>query len=263
MLRWEEKEDVAERYTVVDATVAKWRERRAAVSDELRREFDDKLHISWIFHDSALDGEVLTYGEIKAATDKNIISDVSLIPSYENIKAFDAASKMALAHAENRKKAIDLELATAIFGMLQPDEAAKGCPYRTENPLHRLYYHEIAPPETVAERMRAFGLWLVAPERKGEHPIEMVTAAHRELMGIFPWSKGTGRVARILTNAILHRHGYPLAVIHSIDRQRYYNALRPDDSKLELLLLEAVETTAASALRVYDEASARRGRRAS
>ena len=45
---------------------------------------------------AALEGEVLTYSEIKAATDRNIISDVSLIPAYEDIKAFDSAARFAL-----------------------------------------------------------------------------------------------------------------------------------------------------------------------
>ena len=261
MLRWEEKEDVAERYVEVEATVADWRERTTEASDELRGEFAAKLQISWIFHDSALEGEVLTYGEIKAATDRNIISDVSLIPSYEDIKAFDAASRFALEYAENQKKPIDLELIRSIFAMLSPDEAAKGCPYRKENPLHRLYYHEISPPEKVGYRMRKLGEWLDAPERKDEHPIERAISTHRTLMAIFPWAKGSGRVARILSNAILHRHQYPLAVIHSIDRQRYYDALRTDDNKLELLYLEAIETTAQSAIQVFQEAKARRSRR--
>jgi len=194
-------------------------------------------------HDSALEGEVLTYGEIKAATDRNIISDVSLIPSYEDIKAFDAASAFGLEYASNRKKPINLELIRGIFSELSPDEAEKGCPYRKENPLHRLYYHEISQPDKVGYRMRKLSDWLDASERKSTHPIERAVETHRSLMSIFPWAKGTGRVARILSNSILSRHDYPMAVIHSIDRQRYYDALRTDDNKLELLYLEAVETT--------------------
>jgi Fic family protein len=262
MLRWEEKEDVNERHVAVDAVVAEWRRRDAEVADELREEFNDKLQISWIFHDSALEGEVLTHSEIKAATDRNIISDVSLIPSYEDIKAFDSASRFALEYAANKKKPINLDFVRAIFNELCTDEDSKGMQaFRKENPLHRLYYHVIAPPDKVAYRMRKFGEWLESPARKDSHPIERATETHRELMGIFPWAKGTGRVARILSNAILHRHKHPLAVIHSIDRQRYYDALRTEDSKLELLYLESVETTAASALRVYAESASRRGRR--
>jgi Fic family protein len=109
--------------------------------------------------------------------------------------------------------------------------------------------------------MRKFGEWLDSAERKDEHPIVFAAAAHKHLMAIFPWPKGSGRVARVLSNLILVRNRYPLAVIHSIDRQRYYDALRTDDEKLEFLYLEAVETTAQSAIRVYQEAKSRRSRR--
>src|SRR6266436_5846771 len=49
-------------------------------------DFEDKLDISWIYHDNALEGVVLSYSELKAAIDKKIISDVTLIPAYEEIK---------------------------------------------------------------------------------------------------------------------------------------------------------------------------------
>jgi Fic family protein len=226
----------------------------------LRDEFAAKLLISWIFHDSALEGDVLTYSEIKAATDRNIISDVSLIPAYEDIKAFDAAARFISDYAGQTKRPIDLDLVRQVFCILAPDEAAKGAPYRKENPLHRLYYHEIAPPEKVGYRMRKLGEWLMEDPRKDEHPIAVACGAHRQLMAIFPWPKASGRVARVLSNLILLRHDYPIAVVHSIDRQRYYEALRAEDDKLELLYLEAVATTAQSAIRVFDEARERAGR---
>ncbi|RMH44044.1 MAG: hypothetical protein D6689_03530 [Deltaproteobacteria bacterium] len=270
MLRWEEKQDIGETYQKVEAAVAEWREREQEVLPEVRDTFHEKLIISWIFHDSALEGEVLTYSEIKAATDRNIISDVSLIPAYEDIKAFDSAARFAIDYAASRKKPINLDLVRELLALVDPAEGAKGAPYRKENPLHRLYYHEIAPPEKVPQQMRKFGEWLAQIHKADAHPIALAVAAHRRLMGIFPWPKATGRVARILSNLILLRHDYPLAVIHSIDRQRYYEALRTDDDKLEFLYLEAVETTATAATRVYDEAIARaaratsgRGRRAS
>ena len=54
-------------------------------------EFDEKLDQSWIYHDNALEGVVLSYHELKAAIDKKIISDVTLIPMYEEIKNHKAA----------------------------------------------------------------------------------------------------------------------------------------------------------------------------
>ena len=95
MLRFKEKEDFETRYRDVDDAVDSWRSAVSAATAELRQEFFDKLVISLIYHDSALEGEVLSHSEIKAAIDVNIISDSSLIPAYEEITNFHAANQLA------------------------------------------------------------------------------------------------------------------------------------------------------------------------
>jgi fido (protein-threonine AMPylation protein) len=73
-------------------------------------------------------------------------------------------------------------------------------------------------------------------------------------MAIFPWAKESGRSIRIASNLLLQEAGYPIAIVHSIDRQRYYEALRGDHLGLTSLYLEAVQTTAETELKVYEEA---------
>jgi Fic family protein len=74
----------------------------------------------------------------------------------------------------------------------------------------------------------------------------------------------SGRCARIVSNLLLRQADYPVAVIHSIDRQRYYESLRGESDQLLQMYLEAVQTTAVSEIRVYEEAerAPRRRRRA-
>ncbi len=277
MLRYKEKEDFESRFAAVDETVERWRERTSEISDPLRKEFEARLMISLVYHDAALEGDVLTYSEINAATDQTIISDESLIPSYESIKNFHAgclfaremaggrpkANQKAKASQKASQKTLNIDTVRELYKILSPDESAKGAPYRKENPLHRLYYHDIAPPEKIAYRMRKFGEWLDSSEAKELHAVDRAARAHWELMAIFPWIKETGRLARILSNLILEQSGYPLAVIHSTDRQRYYEALKNDARSLLSIYLEAVEITASSALQVYDAAEPPARRRAS
>ncbi len=255
MLSFKETEDIDARLTEVDAAVTRWREMVAMVSRELRTEFLRRLRISLIFHDAALEGEVLTYSEIKAAVDPAIISDVSLIPSYEAIKHFDAA----VTHAEllaSKSKAIKLDTVKELYAVLAPAEKPKGSPYRKENPLHRLYYQEIAAPEKITYRMRKFGDWLDGAAQKQLHPIERVAETHHRLMGIFPYLTESGRLARVLSILQLRHDDYPTPIIHSIDRQRYFEALKGEPRDLVSLYLEAVETSAVSELQVYEEAAA-------
>jgi hypothetical protein len=43
---------------------------------------------------------------------------------------------------------------------------------------------------------------------------------------VFPFPNDSGKVSRLLMNALLMRAGYPPAIIHSTERQRYYEALK-------------------------------------
>jgi len=257
LLRYKDKVDFESRFSEVDTVVDQWRIRQKLAVPALGQEFRSKLIISLIYHDAALEGEVLSHSEIKAAIDTNIISDTSLIPQYEEISSFNTAAMYALEYAGSKRKPIKLDALREIFGHLAP-EAGSAAPYRKENPLHRLYYHDISPPERIGYRMRKLGEWLDGGEPKNMHPVRFAAELHWRLMAIFPWAKHSGRAARIASNLVLERNQYPLAVIHSIDRQHYYEALRTSNSNALLdIYLEAIEVTATAALRVYDEAERR------
>ena len=248
MLRYKETEDIDARFSEVERIVTAWRARVATANAVGRTEFNNRLRISLIHHDAALEGEVLSYSEIKAAVDPSIISDPSLIPSYEEIRRFDDACNFGAESAANKKKPFKLDTIRDIYAILSPDEKPKGLPFRKENPLHRLYYHDIQPPEKILPAMRKLGEWIDDPQTKHLHVIERVATLHFKFMGIFPWAKESGRTIRIASNLLLQEGGYP------IDRQRYYEALRGDHLGLTSLYLEAVQTTAETEMRVYDEA---------
>jgi Fic family protein len=254
VLRYKETEDIDARYSEVERTVAAWRQAIASANPIARTEFNNRLRISLIHHDAALEGEVLSYSEIKASVDPSIISDPSLIPSYEEIRRFDDACNFAAEHAADKKKTFKLDTIRDLYSILAPDEKAKGLPFRKENPLHRLYYHDIAPPEKILPQMRKLGEWIDDPATKSSHVIDRVASLHSKFMAIFPWAKESGRTIRIASNLLLQEGGYPISIIHSIDRQRYYEALRGDHIGLTSLYLEAVQTTAETELRVYEEA---------
>jgi len=60
-------------------------------------------------------------------------------------------------------------------------------------------------------------------------PIEIAGVFHHKLVSIHPFDDGNGRVARLLMNLLLIRHGYPFTVIKRVDRRRYYDTLRKAD----------------------------------
>ena len=158
---------------------------------------------------------------------------------------------------------VDLELIRKLYTILTPEEAAKGYPFRKENPLHRLYYHEIATPEKINYKMRKLGDWMESDECAELHPITRATKVHFRLLSIYPWTKNSGKVARLLMNFILIRHGYLPAVIHSIERQRYYEVLRFENEGLLNLVVESLENSIETTAKFLDELNGLRVKRAS
>jgi Fic family protein len=248
----------------LDAKMEGLRGKQVAFPANILKNYQDRLDVSWIFHDNALEGVVLSYSELKAAIDQRIISDVTLIPMYEEVRNHKLAVDFVRdAHTAKKPTPIDLELVRKLYALLTPETVAKGLPYRRENPLHRLYYHEIAPPEKISYKMRKFGDWLESEEFLELHPITRATKAHFRLLNIYPWTKNSGKVARLLMNYILIRHGYLPAVIHSIERQRYYEVLRFENEGLLNLVIESLENSIETTAKFLDELNGLRVKRAS
>lgn len=81
----------------------------------------------------------------------------------------------------------------------------------------------------VQELMKEFIDWINEPN---EIPIPIKAAiAHCQFVTIHPYFNGNGRTARLLTTLILHKNGYDLKGIYSLeeyyakDLQGYYDAI--------------------------------------
>lgn len=252
------------RLFALDAKMDALRSKMESFPDRVTKDYQEKLDVSWIFHDHALEGVVLSYSELKAAIDSRIISDVSLIPMYEEVKNHKLAVDFIRQAAGAKKPpALDLELVRKLYAMVTPDLEDKTCPYRKENPLHRLYYHEIAQPDKIAQRMKKLEDWMKSDDFTTQHPIVAAVKTQLMLLQAYPWTQNSGKVARLLTNYVLIREGYLPAVVHSIDRQRYYEVLRHENEGLLNLILESLENGIDTTARFFEELSGLRIRRAS
>mgnify|MGYP006287115495 CR=1 FL=1 len=126
--------------------------------------------------------------------------------------------------------------------------------YRKENPLHRVYFHEISPPEKISYRMRRLVDWIKGDEFKKSHPIRRAAHVHQGLISIYPWVKDSGKVARLVMNMLLLRDGYVPAIIHAVDRQKYYEVLKaPTSAPLARLISNGLENSIDSVHRYLSE----------
>ena len=258
------------RFFELDAKLEALHGRRQTEDPRIIDAFHEKLDIGWIYHDNALESVVLSYSEIRDALDRKIISDVSLVNLYEEIRnhktAIDFVKEKTAKHAQVKKKTglVTIELIKQLHEILTPEDKSKGNPYRKDNPLHRAYFHEIATPDKIPLRMRKLCEWLDEEEADEIHPLARAATMHFRLMAIYPWTKNSGKVSRLLMNLLLLREGYPPAIVHSIERQRYYDALRAENGQLAGLVCESLNTYASTAGRFFEElAEVRRNKVAS
>lgn len=238
----------------IEEKVQRLRELEQKASAEQRAAFDHRMVMSWIHHDNALEGVIYEPNELVAAMSDQVVSDSALIPVFDEIRQYKAAIDLIRQLAAQKKQEITLDTIKDIYFVLAPEEIeSKTLPkYRKDMPLHRVYFHEISTPDKIPAKMRALLQWLGSEEvPRTVHPTRIAARAHYQFLHIFPFPKQSGKVARLLMNLILLREGYPPAILHSTDRQRYYDALKSSSDALAALINEALDNGVESAIRYW------------
>ena len=236
--------------------VTRLRELSEQAPREMLDEFQQRFDKSWIYHDSALEGVVYTMEELTAAVDEQTVSDSTLIPVYDEIRQHKAAIKYCRELADKKRFNLSLEIIKNIYLTLVPEDVeAKGGPkYRKDIPLHRLYFHDIAAPDKIAYMMRQLVQWMNAAETKrSTHSVRLAARAHYRMLHIYPYPKHSGKVARLVMNLILLRQGYPPAIVHATERQRYYDALKTSEDATAKLVTDALAASVESTIRHLEE----------
>lgn len=220
------------------------------LSPQQRHLFEEKMLMSWIYHDFALEGTVLNVAEIKAAIDDEIISAPSLIPAYNHIIALRDGIRY-LTESRGRRMTLNLDWLKKLHQIMLPVDRKDQVQYRKDNPIHRMYFHDLAPADKISYRMRKLTDWFRTEECKRAHPIELACEIHREVIRIFPWPEISGRVARLAMNHILVNESYWPGIVHHVDRQRYYEALRHDQDELLQLVVAGIRQGMTASNKLY------------
>jgi Fic family protein len=214
---------VEERWAIIN-------ERLNGLDEQFQREYRESFEMSWVYHDSALEGVVYTFQELKTAIDPNmsVVADSGLQPVCDEIRRHRQAIEYVRELSEKKRVPINVDTIKKIYCILHPEEGdVKTVKYRKDIPQHRLYFHEYAAPDKIAYKARQVIDWLNGPEpKKLKSPIRIAARVHYDLLRVFPFPQDSGKVSRLLMNVLLMRAGHPPAIIHSTERQRYYEALK-------------------------------------
>jgi Fic family protein len=223
---------------------------------EFQRAYRENLDMSWIYHDSALEGTVYTSQELKCAIDPSasIVTDSSIQPICEEIRRHREALDFIRDYAVKKRQPINVDVVKKIYLILHPEEGdIKTVKYRKDIPQHRLYFHEYAPPDKITYKVRQIIDWTNDPEtRRTRSAIRIAARAHYDLLRVFPFTTDSGKVARLFMNLLLLRSGYPPSIVHSTERQRYYEALKGSSATMTQIVHESIENNLASVEKLLD-----------
>jgi len=216
----------------------------------------NQLDVSAVYHDCALEGQVLSPEELNTAFNPRAVADASRVPLYGSLRNHRTAYDLMRRVGASRTLVFSLDLFKQFHQLfaIDPAEARSGR-FRAETPLHRSYFHEICEPDKISANMRKLVIWLNEPsESPPLHPVEWASRFHRSFMRIFPYADTSGKVGRAVMNSILVHHGYLPAIIHATERQRYYEALRSNQQSFTELVVESAGASLDAASRFLRKA---------
>ena len=88
-------------------------------------------------------------------------------------------------------------------------------------------------------------------------PIEQAATVQHQFLHIFPFAEHSGKISRMCSNLIQPCHHFLPCVIHSIDRQKYYESFRGPVASFRLLLVDAMDNSLDNALKYFRDLSRR------
>lgn len=239
----------------IDDSMVEYRKLLSKLDADKKQNFLWKLEMSWIFHDSAIDGVVLSDKDLVDAFNVQVVTDISLQPLYNEIRNHKIAIDYIKSIVSKKSFTINQEILRRLQNIFTGEGLNSKSPirYRREIPIHRMYFHEILTSRNMANVMKQFFDWANSKETRKMHPIAYASVVNYRFMRIFPFATHSGKIGRMVMNAILMKDGYLPAIIHAAERQAYYESLRESADVLQDLIERSLYNTITSNIRILKE----------
>ena len=217
---------------------------RDKVKDKLYRKFS----LEFNFNSNHIEGNTLTYGQTEVLLLFGRVIGDAQMKDLEEMKAHNIGLKMVLDEAATDKPLTEAFIRQVHKILLREDYVVyrnipggvttsytvhAGC-YKTRpnsviTPSGERF--DYASPEETPLLMSDLIRWYQTEEAKEElNPLELAALFHYRYIRIHPFEDGNGRIARLMMNFILSRHGYPLIVVPTKTKREYLAALSSVDA---------------------------------
>lgn len=205
------------------------------LNPDAKRKLDYRFRLDWNYHSNVMEGSSLTQQETRSIMLGNVTISGKPIKDVLEMQGHDEVVTKLLGLASgalNLSEARIKEVHKAIVREDDPEQKAQIGEWKTK-PNYLTNYRgeriDFTPPADVDEAMHNLLDRTKADiekiERKAKnapHPALVAFAFHRDYVTIHPFHDGNGRTARIFSNLLLMRFGYPPVVIR-VDEKETYN----------------------------------------
>lgn len=236
----------------IEALHTEW-QKLQPLSPENQKKLDQKFMLDFNFNSNHLEGNTLTYGQTKLLLIFGDTTGDAKLRDYEEMKAHNVALELVKREALDKSRPLtenfirELNRIILVENYWKAAKTPEGNDTRMEvqvgtyktrpNSVITTTGEEFdyASPQDTPAMMAELIAWYNKEEEKEElNPLELAALFHYRYIRIHPFEDGNGRIARLLVNYILHRHGYPMIIVRSDDKENYLRILHQCDVQVGL-----------------------------
>ena len=231
----------------LQAVLDEWK-RLLPLSEEDRNRLRRRFTVDFNYNSNHLEGNTLTYGQTEILLLFGKVIGKAELKDVQDMAASNVALKMMeeesgvkdIPLTQNFIKTLhrtllreDYTVYRSLPGGVQTSYVVHAGQYKTRpNSVITRYgdRFEYASPEETPALMAGLVDWYNQAEQEGVlTPAELAIMFHYRYIRIHPFEDGNGRIARMMVNYILARHGYPMVVVRSRSKKEYLEALHRAD----------------------------------
>jgi len=215
---------------------------------QLKERIKQKFMLDFNYNSNHIEGNTLTYGQTELLLLFGQVMGDAKMRDLEEMKAHAVALKMIVDEAVAGEMPLTETFIRQVHKVLLREDyevhrqlpSGAGTTYTVHAGTYKtrpnsVITHtgerfEYASPEETLALMTDLLAWYNAENEAGRlNPVELAALFHYRYIRIHPFEDGNGRIARLMMNFILARHGYPMVVVPSKGKDAYLTALNKCD----------------------------------
>lgn len=220
------------------------------ISQQAQERLNQKLMLEFNYNSNHIEGNTLTYGQTELLLLFGRVDEPAIMRDLEEMKAHNVALRMIEAEVREEGRPLTETFIRTLHQTLLREDYQVRNPDGTTYTIHAGQYKtrpnsvrtitgelfEYASPEETPALMADLIAWYNREEAAATlSPIQLASLFHYRYIRIHPFEDGNGRMARLLVNYILCKHGYPMIVVKSTDKNQYLSALNQCDVAVGLI----------------------------